>query len=73
MFSPYQYPVILHWSAENQAFIVEVPDLPGCMTDGSTQREALANALVVIQEWMDFACELGREILPPRAHLPVAA
>ncbi|HEX8330061.1 MAG TPA: type II toxin-antitoxin system HicB family antitoxin [Hymenobacter sp.] len=73
MFAPHQYPVILYWSADDQAFIVEVPDLPGCMADGPTQREALANALVVIQEWMDFATELGRDIPAPRAHLQVAA
>ena len=73
MFDPHLYPVVLYWSAEDQAFIVEVPDLPGCMADGTTQEEALANAVVIIQEWMDFARELGREIPAPRERLQIAA
>ncbi len=52
---------------------MEVPDLPGCMADGPTQEAALANAAVVIQEWMDFAQEIGREIPAPRQRLQIAA
>lgn len=73
MFDPRHYPVVLYWSADDQAFIVEAPDLPGCMADGATQEEALANALLIIQEWLDFAQELGREIPAPRARLRIAA
>ncbi|MBD2767855.1 type II toxin-antitoxin system HicB family antitoxin [Hymenobacter sp. BT664] len=73
MFDPHHYPVVLYWSADDQAFIVEVPDLPGCMADGATQEEALANGLLIIQEWLDFAKELGREIPAPRARLQIAA
>jgi len=73
MFDPHHYPVVLYWSAGDQAFIVEAPDLPGCMADGATQEEALANVLVIIQEWMDFARELGREIPAPRERLQIAA
>ncbi|WP_201981306.1 type II toxin-antitoxin system HicB family antitoxin [Hymenobacter rubidus] len=73
MFDPHHYPVVLYWSTEDQAFIVEVPDLPGCMADGATQEAALANVLVIIQEWMDFAQELGREIPAPRERLQIAA
>ena len=69
----HHYPVVIRWSEVDNAFVAEVPDLPGCMADGPTQREALANALVIIQEWLDFARELGREIPAPRAHLQVAA
>ena len=65
-------PVLLYWSAEDQVFIVEVPDLPGCLADGATQEEALANA-TIIQEWMDFAQELGHEIPAPRQRLQIAA
>ena len=73
MFDPHHYPVVLYWSAEDQAFIVEVPDLPGCLADGPTQEAALANVLVIIQEWMNFAIELGREIPAPRERLQIAA
>ena len=73
MFDPHHYPVVLYWSSDDQAFIVEVPDLPGCMADGPTQEAALANVVVVIQEWMDFAQELGRAIPAPRERLQIAA
>ena len=54
--------LIMYWSEEEQSFIVEVPELPGCMADGATQSEALANAQQVIDEWIATAKELGREI-----------
>ena len=73
MFDPHHYPVVLYWSAEDQAFTVEVPDLPGCLADGPTQEAALANVVVVIQEWIDFAQELGRAIPAPRERLQIAA
>ena len=73
MFDLHHYPVVLYWSADDQAFIVEVPDLPGCMADGPTQEAALTNVVVVIQEWMDFAQELGRAIPAPRERLQIAA
>lgn len=52
----------MYWSIEDQSFIVEVPELPGCMADGATQSEALANVQKVIDEWIATAKELGREI-----------
>ncbi len=55
----FRYEVIIYWSAEDQAFIVEVPELPGCAADGATYQDALANAEVVIQEWIETAQELG--------------
>ena len=67
------YPIVLFWSAEDQAFIAEVPDLPGCLADGSTQTEALQNVSVVIQEWIETAQELGRPIPAPRQRLQYAA
>ena len=57
-----KYELIMYWSEEDQSFIVEVPELPGCIADGATQSEALANAQKVIDEWIATAKELGREI-----------
>src|SRR5207237_9902144 len=57
-----KYSMILYWSDEDQMFIAEVPELPGCAADGSTYQEAVANAEVVIREWTETARELGRLI-----------
>ncbi len=59
------YQKIITWSAEDQAFIVEVPELPGCMADGKTQREAIANAEVIIDEWIETAKLRGWQIPKP--------
>ena len=67
-----KYEVIIYWSAEDEAYIVEVPELPGCMADGATYQEALANAEVVIQEWIETARELGRPIPEPKGRLVYA-
>ncbi|MBM3144163.1 MAG: type II toxin-antitoxin system HicB family antitoxin [Chloroflexi bacterium] len=67
-----RYEVIIYWSEEDQAFIVEVPELPGCMADGATYQEALANTEVIIQEWIKTAQELGRLIPEPRGRLVYA-
>ena len=67
-----KYEVIIYWSEEDQAFIAEVPELPGCMADGSDYREALANVEVVVQEWIETAKELGRPIPEPRGRLMFA-
>ncbi len=64
-----KYEVIIYWSDEDESFVAEVPELAGCMADGATQQEALANAGVVIQEWIETARELGREIPEPRGRL----
>jgi predicted RNase H-like HicB family nuclease len=60
-----KYCIILYCSAEDKAFIAEVPELPGCAADGATYQEALANAETVIREWIDTAKELGRPIPKP--------
>jgi predicted RNase H-like HicB family nuclease len=67
-----RYEVILYWSEEDEAFIAEVPELPGCMADGATYQEALANAEIVIQEWIETAQESGRPIPEPRGRLVYA-
>jgi predicted RNase H-like HicB family nuclease len=64
-----RYEVILYWSEEDQAFIAEVPELPGCAADGRTYREALANVERVIAEWIQTATELGRPVPEPRGRL----
>jgi len=67
-----KYEVIIYWSAEDDAFIAEVPELPGCAADGKTHQEALANAEVVIREWIETAKELRRPIPVPRGRLVFA-
>jgi predicted RNase H-like HicB family nuclease len=67
-----QYEIILYWSKADHAFIAEVPELPGCAADGATYREALANAEVVIKEWIETARELGRPVPVPRGRLTYA-
>ena len=60
------YEVIIYWSKEDEAFIAEVPELPGCMADGPSYAEALAAAEVVIREWIETAKALGRPIQKAR-------
>ena len=67
-----KYELIIYWSEDDQAFIAEVPELPGCAADGSTYEEALHNVEVVIREWIETARELGREIPAPKGRLKYA-
>ncbi len=60
-----KYEVILYWSAKDEAFIAEVPELPGCAADGKTYHQALANVEVVVQEWIETATQLGRPVPEP--------
>jgi predicted RNase H-like HicB family nuclease len=64
-----KYEIILYWSGEDDAFIAEVPELAGCAADGATRQEALANAEVIIAEWMETARQLGRSIPEPKGRL----
>jgi predicted RNase H-like HicB family nuclease len=68
----YKYELIVFWSDEDERFIVEVPELPGCMADGVSYEEAIKNAQIVISEWLETAGELGREIPQPRGRLAYA-
>jgi predicted RNase H-like HicB family nuclease len=64
-----KYEIILYWSSDDDAFIAEVPELPGCAADGATRQEALSNAEIVIAEWLETARELGRPIPEPKGRL----
>jgi predicted RNase H-like HicB family nuclease len=72
MSSEPRYEVIIYWSDEDDAFIAEVPELPGCAADGQTYEAALANVQVIIAEWIETAEELGRSIPEPRGRLMFA-
>jgi predicted RNase H-like HicB family nuclease len=67
-----KYEVIIYWSKDDQAFIAEVPELPGCAADGTTYQEALAHVETVIQEWIETAKDLGRPIPEPKGRLAFA-
>ena len=67
-----KYEVIIYWSKDDQSFIAEVPELPGCAADGATYQEALANVEVVIHEWIETAKDLGRAIPEPKGRLAFA-
>ena len=67
-----KYELIIYWSEEDDAFIADVPELPGCAADGATYGEAVANVEVVIDEWIQTATELGRPIPRPKGRLMFA-
>jgi len=64
-----KYEMVIYWSDTDGAFVVEVPELPGCMADGSSYQEAVANAEQIIAEWIDIANEEGRAIPEPKGRL----
>jgi predicted RNase H-like HicB family nuclease len=67
-----KYEIIIFWSEEDNAFVAEVPELPGCMADGKTYQEALENAEQIINEWIETAKEEGRPIPQPKGRLMYA-
>ncbi len=67
-----RYELIIYWSDEDQSFVVEVPELPGCMADGETDEQAVANAQQIIEEWVETARELDRPVPEPRGRLMYA-
>ena len=67
-----RYELIIYWSDQDQSFVVEVPELPGCMADGDTYEEAVTNAKRVIEEWIETARELGLAIPAPKGRLMYA-
>ncbi|MEN9519245.1 MAG: hypothetical protein RLZZ381_1833 [Cyanobacteriota bacterium] len=64
-----KYELIIYWSELDNCFLVEVPELPGCMADGQTYQDAVINVEVIIQEWIETATELGRKIPEPKGRL----
>lgn len=72
MANKFRYEIIIYWSNEDHAFIAEIPELSGCAADGATYQEAVSNAEVVIQEWIQTAQELGRSIPEPKGRLMYA-
>lgn len=68
----YKYEVILYWSSEDNSYIAEVPELAGCMADGETMAQALENIHTVIDEWIETAQMMGRDIPEPKGKLAYA-
>jgi len=67
-----KYELVIFWSEEDQSFIVEVPELPGCMADGQTYEQAVINAQRIVEEWIETARATGREIPVPKGRLMYA-
>jgi predicted RNase H-like HicB family nuclease len=61
-----KYEVIIYWSEEDETFVAEVPQLPGCAAHGSSQEAALASAQEAIRLWLDRAKEFGDPIPEPK-------
>lgn len=63
------YEIIIYWSQDDNGFIAEVPELPGCMADGKTRAEALKNTEIIISEWLETAKLENRPIPVPKGKL----
>lgn len=66
------YEIIIYWSEDDQAYIGEVPEFPGCAADGESYQETLANTETIIQEWIETAKSLGRPTPEPKGRLAYA-
>lgn len=62
----HKYEIIIYWSDEDKSFIAEVPELPGCMSDGETHADAIKNVQLIIDEWIETVKKLGRKIPKPK-------
>lgn len=67
-----KYQVIIWWSKDDNCYLAEVPELPGCMADGNTLKQAAENAEVIIREWIETAIEDGEPIPKPKEKLMYA-
>ena len=67
-----KYEIIIYWSKEDDCFIAEVPELPGCKSDGTSYSEALQNAEIIISDWIETAKLAGRAIPEPKGKLMYA-
>jgi len=61
-----RYEIIIYWSMEDQAFVAEVPELPGCMAHGSTYEEALVQIQLAMELWLETAREYNDPIPEPK-------
>jgi predicted RNase H-like HicB family nuclease len=68
-----RYEIIIYWSDEDEAFIADVPELPGCSAHGSTQETAPSNAEDAIRLWVDTAKEFGDPIPAPKGRRLILA
>jgi predicted RNase H-like HicB family nuclease len=68
-----KYEIIIYWSEEDEAFIAEVPELPGCAAHGATQEDALGNAQDAMRLWIDTAKEFGDAIPEPKGRRLILA
>lgn len=68
----YKYEVIIYWSEPDQTFIAEVPELAGCKSDGKSYEEALKNIQIIIEEWIETARLIGKNIPEPKGKLMYA-
>ena len=64
-----RYEIIMYWSDEDQSFIAEAPELPGCMADGPTRQQAMEKIEQIMEEWIETATSLGRTIPEPKGRL----
>lgn len=62
----YKYELIVYWSAPDDVFVAEVPELPGCMAHGDTPGEAVESVQDAIMLWIRTARELGRSVPEPK-------
>jgi len=68
----FKYEIIIYWSDDDNAYIAEVPELPGCAADGNTQNEVLKNVQIAIEEWIETAKLIGKSIPQPKGRLVFA-
>ena len=68
-----KYEVIIYWSKDDRSYVAEVPELPGCMSDGPTYEKALKNVQVIIGEWIETAKKEGRAVPQPKGRRLVYA
>ena len=69
----YKYEIIIYWSNEDQVFVAEVPELPGCAAHGPTHEVAFAQVQEAIRLWIDTAREFGDPIPEPKGERLILA
>lgn len=64
-----QYEIIIYWDKTDKIFVVDVPELPGCMAHGKSKKEAIENAEKAVDFWIKTAKEDGVQIPEPKGRL----